>query len=197
MTKLLERFDIEDDLYIYLQNNSKRWYARVKIAGKWISKATKEKDKEKAIGKAYHLKMQADNNLLVSSKRFRDVASQTVAKLQHALDAKTGKAIYKNYIQILNKYHIPYFDRTYITSIDSVRLKAFDVWRANEMGRKPAKSTLLSHNAAMQMVFKEAVENKWMLVAQVPDLSTAGGEATQRRAHFTPQEYEFGYEYSV
>ncbi|QUN06371.1 site-specific integrase [Shewanella yunxiaonensis] len=197
MSKQLERHDITDELYVYKQDNSERWYARIKVAGKWVAKATKQKEKEKAIAMAYRLQMEfefmADRNLLVGSKRFRDVAEKAISTMQAAID--NGKDIekYTTYIQVLRKYHIPFFDRTYITSIDIEKLRAFDVWRAEQLGRNPAKSTLLNHNAAMQLVFKEAVERKWMLAAQVPSLSTKGVES-QRRAHFSPEEYDKAFD---
>jgi integrase len=197
MSKQLERHDITDELYVYKQDNSERWYARIKVAGKWVAKATKQKEKEKAIAMAYRLQMEfefmADRNLLVGSKRFRDVAEKAISTMQAAID--NGKDIekYTTYIQVLRKYHIPFFDRTYITSIDVEKLRAFDVWRAAQLGRNPAKSTLLNHNAAMQLVFKEAVERKWMLAAQVPSLSTKGVES-QRRAHFSPEEYDKAFD---
>jgi integrase len=48
----------------------------------------------------------------------------------------------------------------------------------------------MTHNAAMQMVFKEAIEGKWMLASQVPNLNTDSGSNMVRRAAFTPAEYE-------
>lgn len=197
MSKQVERHDISDELYIYLQDNSERWYARIKVAGKWHAKATKQKEKEKAIGMAYRLQMEfqfmADRNLLVSSKRFRDVAEKAISAMEEALDNETAPLNYKTYIQVLRKYHIPFFDRTYITSIDSEKLREFNDWRVKQFDRVPAKSTLLNHNAAMQLVFKEAVDHKWMLAAQVPSLSTKGAES-QRRAHFSPEEYNKAFD---
>jgi len=197
MSKQLERHDISDELYVYLQDNSERWYARIKVAGKWIAKATKQKEKEKAIAMAHRLQMEfefmAERNLLVNSKRFRDVADKAIKAMQQSID--NGKDIekYTTYMQVLRKYHIPFFDRTYITSIDSDKLREFDQWRIEQFGREPAKSTLLNHNAAMQLVFKEAVDLKWMLAAQVPSLSTKGAES-QRRAHFSPEEYDKAFD---
>ncbi|GGP67184.1 site-specific recombinase phage integrase family protein [Shewanella algicola] len=197
MSKQVERHDISDELYVYLQDNSKRWYARIKVAGKWYSKATKQKEKEKAIGMAYRLQMEyqfmADRNILVSTKRYRDVAEKAISTMQEALDNETGALNYKTYIQVLRKYHIPFFDRIYITSIDSEKLREFDKWRIEQFKRVPAKSTLLNHNAAMQLVFKEAVDHKWMLAAQVPPLSTKGA-GSQRRAHFSHEEYERAFD---
>ena len=197
MSKQVERHDISDELYVYLQDNSKRWYARIKVAGKWHSKATKQKEKEKAIGMAYRLQMEyqfmADRNILVSTKRFRDIAEKAITAMEEALDNETAPLNYKTYIQVLRKYHIPFFDRTYITSIDSEKLREFNDWRVEQFDRVPAKSTLLNHNAAMQLVFKEAVDHKWMLAAQVPSLSTKGTES-QRRAHFSPEEYDKAFD---
>lgn len=121
--------------------------------------------------------------------RFKDVAEKAIATMKADLARKAGKAIYEDYIGALQNYHIPFFDRTYITSIDSEKLRDFDVWRENKMKHKPARSTLMTHNAAMQMVFKEAVENKRMLSMQIPSLTTEGTN-TVRRAAFTPAEYE-------
>lgn len=96
---------------------------------------------------------------------------------------------YRDYIGTLKRYHIPFFDKTYVTSIDVDKLREFDTWRIKLMGKVPSKSTLLTHNAALQMVFKEAVDHKWLLPVQLPSLST-NGVSTSRRAAFTPEEYD-------
>ncbi|ARD43796.1 site-specific integrase [Colwellia sp. PAMC 21821] len=193
MTTQIERHDIQDGLYVYLQNNSKRWYCRFVLYRKWYSKATKEKDLHKAIARAHMIymeyKVKAKNNLLVDSKRFKDVAARTIDKLENELEHGGGKVSYRDYIQALNKYHIPYFDRMYITSIDQDKIREFNKWRIEQFGRIPAKSTILTHNAGLNMVFKEAIENKWMIAAQVPIL-TSKGESGKRRAAFSEDEYD-------
>tara|TARA_R110001583_G_scaffold169652_1_gene322517 strand:- start:3742 stop:5037 length:1296 start_codon:yes stop_codon:yes gene_type:complete len=193
LSKQIARHSIDDSLYIYLQDNSKKWYARFQLFGKWYCKSTKETRKELAIARAQLLRMEwkikAETGTLTKSKRFRDVAEKAIASMQHELEHGAGKITYKDYINALNKYHIPYFDRTYITSIDQQKLRDFDVWRISEAGRTLAKSTILNHNAALQMVFKQAVENQWMLPIQVPVLSNKGAQGA-RRASFTPDEYK-------
>lgn len=193
MTTQLERHDIKEGLYIFLQDNSKRWYVRFSLWGKWYCKTTKETDKDRAIAMAHRIllehEIRAETNTLTTSKRFRDVAEKAIKTMEADLQRGTGKAIYEDYIGALEKYHIPFFDRTYITSIDSDKLREFDIWRAEKLKRLPAKSTLMTHNAALQMVFKEAIDSKWMLAVQVPPLSTDGAN-TVRRAAFTPAEYE-------
>ena len=68
------------------------------------------------------------------------------------IDKKRGASIpiYDDYIGCLQKYHIPFFDRTFITSIDAEKLYEFDIWRAEKLERKPARSTLMIHNAALK-----------------------------------------------
>ena len=90
---------------------------------------------------------------------------------------------------LLEQYHSPFFDRTYITSIDQDKLKEFDIWRIQKAGKVLNKSTLLNHNAALQMVFEAAVENQWMLPVQVPVLSNKGEQGARRTA-FSEVEYE-------
>ncbi len=193
MTTQLERHDIKAGLYIFLQDNSKRWYVRFSMGGKWYCKTTRETDKDRAIAMAYRIliehEVRAETNTLTTSKRFADVAAKAIATMENDFKRGVGKAVYEDYIGALNKYHIPFFDRTFITSIDVDMLREFDIWREKKLKRIPARSTLLTHNAALQMVFKEAVENKWMLAQQIPSLSTDGAN-TVRRAAFTPAEYE-------
>ena len=197
MTTQLQRHDIHKGLYVYLQDNSDRWYSRFVLYRKWYCKSTKESDLNKAIASAQLIfmeyKVKAENNLLVDSKRFKDVAERVIKNLQNELDNGGGKVTYRDYIQVLKKYHIPYFDRMYITSIDQEKINAFNKWRIEQFKRIPAKSTLLTHNSAMNLVFKEAIEHKWMIAAQVPVLNTKG-ESGKRRAAFSREEYDKVYD---
>lgn len=193
MATQIDRHNIDDSLYVFLQDNSKKWYARFQLFGKWYCKSTKQTDKDEAIAAARLLRMEwkikAETGTLTKSKRFRDVANKAITSMEHELAHGGGKVSYKDYVGALNKYHIPFFDRTYITSIDKQKIKEFEIWRVKKAGKVLNKSTILNHNAASQMVFKEAIENQWMLPVQVPVL-TAKGEQGSRRASFTEDEYD-------
>lgn len=195
MAAQIEKHTINDKLYIYKQDNSTRWYARfiLKNHKKWLCKSTKKKDKDEAIAAAHLIfqdhEIRHENNLLVQSKRFRDVAERVISRLEREYEFGGQRRTCKDYIQALKNYHIPYFDRTYVTSIDQASITAMSSWREKKFGRKPASSTLLTHNSALQLVFKEAIEQKWMIAAQVPVLSSKG-ESSKRRAAFSEEEYE-------
>ena len=77
----------------------------------------------------------------------------------------------------------------YITSIDQEKVREFNKWRIEKLGRIPAKATILTYNAAMNMVFKEAIGHKWIIATQVPVL-TSKGESGKRRAALSEDEYE-------
>lgn len=195
MAKLIERHDINDELYIFKQDNSERWYARFILTNhkKWLCKSTKKKDKDEAIAMAHRIfldhQIRHENNSLVQSKRFKDVADRVIEKLEEQLEHGGGKRTYKDYIRALENYHIPYFARTFVTSIDQEAITKFVEWRKRKMSKPPASSTLQTHNSALNLVFKEAIEQKWMIAAQVPVLSSKG-EAGTRRAAFSEEEYE-------
>ncbi len=165
MAKQTERHAINDELYIFKQDNSERWHARFILTNhkKWLCKSTKKKD--------------------------IDEAARVIEKLEEQLEHGGGKRTFKDYIRALENYHIPYFSRTFITSIDQEEIYKFDEWRKGRMKKSPASSTLLTHNAALQLVFKEAIEQKWMIAAQVPVLSSKG-EAGKRPSAFSEEEYE-------
>jgi integrase len=194
MNDVLEKHEIGDSFYIYLQRNSTVWLARFKVGGKWISRTTKQREKASAIVAAVKVKTECDikheHGITIQTKAFKHVAELAIERMRETPVGTKGQASYKDYEWFLRKHHIPFFDRIHITSIDRAKLMEFDRWREKNLGRSPSQSTLKSHNAAMQRVFDEAVIRRWMTVGQVPALTTSGGTAGTRRDYFTPAEVQ-------
>lgn len=192
MSELIDKHTVDEGLYIYLQSNSEVWIARFKIGGKWISRTTKQRDKAKAATAAIKVRAECDikheHGIAIQTRAFRDVAKLAIERMQEHPERAKGASSVKDHELALGKYHIPYFDRTYITSIDRQKLVEFDAWRIKKLGRTPAQSTLKTHNVALRKVFDEAVIRKWMTPAQIPVLSSAGGIAATRRDYFTADE---------
>jgi len=179
----------------------------------------KDKDEAIAMAHRIYLdqEIRFESGTLIDSKRFKDIADKVIEKLEaefamkKALKSKqvppeklgdyleaadrTGSKrhdnapVFHDYSRALKNYHIPYFGKTYITNVDQEAIGEFDKWREEKLGRKPASSTLLTHNAALQLVFKEAIERRWVIAAQVPVLSSKGESGT-RRAAFSEEEYD-------
>ena len=194
MSELIDRHIVDDALHIYLQANSEVWIARFKVGGKWISRTTKQRERDKAVTAAIRVRAECEikheHGIAIQTKAFRDVAKLAIERMQQRPANVRGASTVKDHEWALQKYHIPFFDRTYITSIDQQKLADFDAWRIKQLGRTPAQSTLKTHNAALHKVFEEAVLRKWMTPGQVPVLSSSGGVAATRRDYFTADEIE-------
>ncbi len=198
MAKTIEKHEISDGIYIYKADNSSRWFARFKINSMWKTKSTKEKDIQQAIFKAVRLQteyqIKADNDLPIFSRKktaantFVTIAKNAIKRMEQEKANGSGKVVYNDYIQALNKYHIPYFDKVDIKDIDLQALMDFDEWRIAKLGRVPAKSTINTHNSAMQRVFDEAVIGKHITASELPVLKNEGVTG-KRRAAFSHQEY--------
>jgi len=68
-----------------------------------------------------------------------------------------------------------------------MKLKEFDDWRIEKVGKKLKASTLNNHNSALNRVFKTALDRGWINEYQIPQLKNKG-EKTQRRPHFEKDE---------
>ena len=192
MSELIDKHTVDDGLYIYLQSNSEVWIARFKIGGKWISRTTKQRERDKAtlagIKVRAECEIKHEHGIAIQTRAFRDVAKLAIDRMQQQPPNVKGASTVRDHQWVLQRYHMPFFDRTYITSIDREKLTEFDSWRVKEMGRTPAQSTLKTHNAAFRKVFDEAVIRKWMTPGQIPAMSSAGGVAATRRDYFTTEE---------
>lgn len=192
MAKQLDKLVISPTLHIAKYDNSKRWVARFKIEKNWVTKTTGCIDVNEARDKASKLELtyqiHHDSGVPINGKRFDKIAELAIKRMENALTTDTGKVSFNDYIGTIRKYHIPYFGKFNIAAIDIKKLTEFDIWRISELGRTPAKSTILTHNAAMMRVYDEAVINKWLTQTQVPTLAN-NGVSGDRRAAFSKDEF--------
>lgn len=190
---------ISETLTVFKQPNSTRWIASMKIDGKWVRKTTSKADEDEALVAAGKLEMEynikAEHNIpLHTSKRakshtFGAVARKVVAAWKKQIEEGNGKTV-KDYVGPLEQYHIPFFDKTPVKDIDQALLLKFDDHRAEKMKRVPSKSTINTHNAAMNRVFDRAVLDKLLTDREVPVLKNNGGSQGEKRTAFTKDEFK-------
>lgn len=182
----------DGDIKLYKRARSSVWQATFKIEGHWVRISTKRKDLEKAKAEAkakmVEYQFRQKHQLPVVTKRFGDVARLAIVEMKKALDADAGKKTYLDYIIVIERYLIPFFGKMLVTNIDYEKLREFDDWRAEKMGREPKASTLNTHNSAMNRVFDEAVMRGFLSKSHVPLLKNKGRES-ERRPDFTLEEY--------
>jgi site-specific recombinase XerD len=126
------------------------------------------------------------------SKRFTDVARLAVDGMQKAISAGEGKSVYRDYIQAIDNYLIPFFGQHHVDRITYQLLQQFEAWRIDTMGKQPKASTINTHNSALSRIFDEALMRGYIAKTQIPILQNKGRDA-QRRPDFTLDEYRTLY----
>jgi integrase len=176
---------------------SDNWHARLTLpSGKRLIKTTKTDDlevaKEVALRLYYEVDARIQNKLPATTRKFKDVARHAIQRMHTELEQGVGKQAYKDYIQVLNKWLIPYFGGTDIAKLDLAAMTTFDAWRTAQNGRVPAQSTINNHNAALNRVLDEAELNGWIVKSLRPTLLNKGVK-TQSRGSFSVEEYRTIY----
>ncbi|CAM3934702.1 tyrosine-type recombinase/integrase [Rheinheimera salexigens] len=192
----LQKITIIDGLYIFTQQNSKRWYARFKIDKKHITYSTGESDQEtakiKATDEYYKRRAEHELGIRAGAQKFEDIANEVIEDLNKdiANAKKTGQSIKtkSNYIGILNKYHIPFFTGKRINAINQAAMDAFSVWRTEKFGSEMSSSSLQNHNAVLGRVFEKALKSGQITKYHIPAFDTKG-KRQQRRAAFSWEEF--------
>lgn len=141
----------DGEVVLYKRGRSRRWQARFKLFdGQWRRVTTKHIGVEYAARvacEAYdEARFRERLGLPQTTRRFGVVAAVTVMELREALAAGTGKCIYVDYAQVIERYLKPSFERHWITAIDAETVQQFEAWRNEKMGRVPKASTMLTSN---------------------------------------------------
>lgn len=182
---------IENQLTIAKREESKVWQCRIKIGGVWQRISTGERDLRKAKKRAHELLIEANVRMRLNhspvTRRLKDVAKLAIKRMQDEVAAGAGKAIYADYEFIINRYCIPNLGNYLVDNIDYKVLEEYEVKRNAKMGRVPTKSTVLTHNAALNRVFDEAVIRGFLLETARPKL-VVKGRKTERRPCFSLEE---------
>lgn len=178
-------------LIVYRRSRSGAWQCRFKVDGIWQRASTKKIDLEDAKEAAHRLLIAAEvrkqQNLPVVTRRFRDVANLAIERMEQELKSGKGKVSFNDYIRVIREYLIPILGKRHITSIDVSVLDELDAQRIVLMSKEPTRSTLLTHNSALNRVFDEAQMRGFLTESNRPKLESKGKDS-QRRAAFTLEE---------
>jgi hypothetical protein len=175
------------------RDGSARWQARFKNGSRWIRVTTKEKnlkDAAKEVARELYTdaRYRVKHGIPVQSKRFKDVAKLAVDRMEKAMAAGEGRRVYRDYVQAINNYLIPFFGTHHVDNITYPLIQAFAAWRVEKMGKEPKASTINTYNSALNRIFDEALMRGYIAKTQVPILENRGRDA-QRRPDFTIDEY--------
>jgi site-specific recombinase XerD len=181
----------EGELVVALRERSSIWQCRYRIGGVWQRTTTGERELKKAKEKAKKLYLEAqirkENNFTPITRLFRDVARIVVKNLQKEIASGNNKASNRDYILAIENYLIPILGKYKVDNIDYEALEVLNQKRIERMEKEPAKSTLLTHNSALNKIFDEAIYRGYMNASNKPKLVAKGKESV-RRSEFTIEE---------
>ena len=182
---------IERELLLAQRPRSTVWQCRYCIDGMWQHTTTGERDLKLAKKRAHEIlveaKMRKKMQVAPITRRFRDVAKHALKRMEKETASGNGKASYRDYTLAINNYLIPILGSYHVDNIDYQALQKLDDERKRKMGKEPTRSTLLTHNAALNLVFDEAVYRKYMVDSSRPKLQIKG-KKSERRIEFSVDE---------
>ena len=182
---------IDREVIIARRENSSNWQCRYRIDKKWQRTSTGERNlavaKEKAKALFYRAMARKDLDYAPITRKFKDIANIVLKDLYK--DYVNGKNVqkYKDYTQVIERFFIPVLSKYNVDSITGEQLAEVDAKRFKVLGKDPSKSTLMTHNAALNRIFDEAIYRGYMIADRRPILK-ATGKKGDRREEFTIDE---------
>lgn len=179
---------------LHQRKGTANWQFKVRSAsGAWTSHSAGTADllaaTEKARDHLNEVRFLLKHDMAPVVRKFSAVAMSCLKVMEQDRTAAGKRSAAEDYIYALSSYHIPFFGDLNIGSIDRQKLAQFDDWRSTKLGRKPKKSTVQTHNAALKRVFDHALRQGWMKEWQVPSLTNEGADG-ETRATFSPAEFD-------
>jgi hypothetical protein len=182
---------IERQLRIYKRERSAVWQCAFNVDGRWQRTSTNERELAKAKKAAHDILVKAnvkkELNIAPITRKLKDVANVVLKQLEKETKSSTAKPIFKDYIAILKNYIIPILGKYNVNNISREALDEYETKLTKKM-RKPATfSTQQTHNAVLNMIFDEAVLQRFMTELDRPKL-VAKGKVSERRPAFDMEE---------
>ncbi len=178
----------DGELVLYKRSHSRVWQCRYKLFdNQWHRQTTKRTVLSDAVRVASELydeaRFRERMGLAPTRKTFSQIAALTVEEMRRDLAAGTGKKIYDDYIQVIERYLVPFFGDRQLQTLKHKDIAEFDVWRNAKMGRRPKSSTLMTYASAFTRVCKTATERGWLSERVVlPQMSRKGEKGSVRPA---------------
>ena len=182
---------LPNQLTVYLRERSAVWQCAYAVDGVWQRMSTGKRDLDEAKKQAHEILVEAKYRKKINqapiTRQFKDISKHVVKRMTEELAAGGGKPIFKDYLAVLDKYLVPFFGKYKIDSIDYALLQKYDSWRLKRMKKEPTYSTVLTHNAALNRVFDEAEQRKFLMPTSRPT-RVVKGKKSERRPAFTIEE---------
>jgi integrase len=186
----------DGEVVLYKRPGTLRWQCRFRLREiGWVQRSTRTANLEIAALTACdwydEARFRSRLGLAPEVKRFDAIAAAALQEMRRDLGAGTGKRIYRDYCQVIERYFVEFFGKKYLQNITAAEIAAFEAWRNQRLGRQPAKSTLLTFAAAWTRIIDLAVQRGWISAhTPIPRLTTRGGLRAKSRPAFRREEIQ-------
>ncbi len=184
------------------RDDSKKWQVHYKLENlkTWFRRSTDTADIKEATKIAERMWMKAtfdhEEGRPVISKKFKPVAEFVLHRLEAEIVAGTAKPSARDYVSAIKLYLIPFYGAYNVDGIKPSVISEFHVWRRDKVGRELSGSAQNNHNAALNLIFDEAIERGYMTAYERPMTKNTGVES-DRRAEFSHEELEAMMKYAA
>ena len=184
------------------RDDSKKWQAHYKLENlkTWFRRSTDTADVKEASKIAERMWMKATFDLEegrpVTSRKFKPVAEIVLHRLEAEIAAGTAKPSFRDYVSAIKLYLIPFYGLYNVDGIKPAVISEFHVWRRDKVGRELSGSAQNNHNAALNLIFDEAIERGYLTAYERPMTKNTGVES-DRRAEFSHEELEAMMKYAA
>ena len=184
------------------RDDSKKWQAHYKLENlkTWFRRSTDTANVKEASKIAERMWMKATFDLEegrpVTSRKFKPVAEIVLHRLEAEIAAGTAKPSFRDYVSAIKLYLIPFYGLYNVDGIKPSTISEFHVWRREKVGRELSGSAQNNHNAALNLIFDEAIERGYMTAHERPLTKNTGADS-DRRAEFSHEELEVMMKYAA
>jgi integrase len=184
------------------RDDSKKWQVHYKLENlkTWFRRSTDTADLKEASKIAERMWMKATFDLEegrpVTSRKFKPVAEIVLHRLEAEIAAGTAKPSARDYVSAIKLYLIPFYGLYNVDGIKPAVISEFHVWRRDKVGRELSGSAQNNHNAALNLIFDEAIERGYLTAYERPMTKNTGVES-DRRAEFSHEELEAMMKYAA
>ncbi len=176
----------DGEVVLYLRPGSAVWQVRYKLFDRrWHCVTTRQRQLEwakRVVGEIYdRTRFREEEGLPQQTKRFDVIARECIKTLERDIEQGIRRETNRDYIRAMNNYLIPYFGKFMLANITIDRVRHYEQWRNEKMGRVPISSTLANHASAFSRILDFAIEQGWLSDrVAIPRLNRKGRRGSAR-----------------
>ena len=176
----------DGEVVLYLRPGSSVWQVRYKLLDRrWHCVTTRQRQLDGAKRVACEIydraRFREDEGLPQRTKRFDVIGRECIKALEREIEQGIRRETNRDYIRATNNYLIPYFGKFMLANITIDRVRHYEQWRNEKMGRVPISSTLANHASAFSRILDFAIEQGWLSDrVAIPRLNRKGKKGSAR-----------------